>query len=81
VIDLALILTSLGFVAGLIRVVAGPSLADRIVAADVCFFAVIGSFGLLAVKVDVGEFVDAVLVATLLGFLATVALASLMERR
>jgi multicomponent Na+:H+ antiporter subunit F len=80
-IDVALILTMLGFIAGLIRVAMGPSLADRVLAADMCLFAVIGAFALLAVKLDVGAFVDAVLVATLLGFLATVALSTLVEKR
>ncbi len=80
-IDVALIVTSAAFGAGLLRVALGPTLADRAAAADVCVFAVVAALPLLAVKEGSEAFVDAVLVATLLGFVATVSLARLIERK
>lgn len=80
-LDGLLVVLALAFLLALIRVVRGPSLADRAVAADVCFLIVVGVLGLASVDRGVAEFVDVVLVATLLGFLATVALAWLIGGR
>lgn len=80
VIDLCLGMIGVAFALSLIRVGKGPSLADRAVAADVCLFCLVSALALLSVKNDAEEFVDAILVATLLGFIATVSLALLLER-
>jgi multicomponent Na+:H+ antiporter subunit F len=79
-IDLALAVLVLVFLGGLIRVAVGPSLADRAVAADLCLFTIVASFALLAVREDAFQFVDAVLVSSLLGFIAAVGLARLIAR-
>jgi multicomponent Na+:H+ antiporter subunit F len=80
-IDIALIALGLSFIAGLVRVALGPTLADRAVAADVCLFAVVAGLALLAIRKDEPVFVDAVLIATLLGFVAAVSFARLIGRR
>lgn len=80
-VDVALLFLGLAFAAGIARVVIGPTLADRAVAVDVCLFSVVGALALLSVRRGTEVFVDAVLIATLVGFVATVALARLVARR
>lgn len=75
-----LALLGIGFLAGLVRVAVGPTIADRAVGADVCLFCVVGVLSVLAVELEAPAFLDAVLVATLLGFIATMSLARLVGR-
>lgn len=79
-IDVALVLLVAAFLAALARVAWGPSVADRVIAADVCFFTVVATLALLSARNGTPWFLDAVLVATLLGFLASVSLARLIGR-
>jgi multicomponent Na+:H+ antiporter subunit F len=81
VVDLALLALAAGFVAALARVIVGPSVADRAVAADVCFYAVVAALALLSVRLEAPALLDAVLVATMLGFIATISLARLVRRK
>lgn len=75
-----LALLGIGFLAGLVRVAIGPTIADRAVSADVCLFCAVGALSVLAVDLQAPAFLDAVLVATLLGFIATMSLAWLIGR-
>lgn len=79
---LDLMLGALGVAFGLamVRVLRGPTIADRALAGDVALYAVIGAVALLALRQDAPPFLDVVLVATLLGFLASVALSLLIGR-
>jgi multicomponent Na+:H+ antiporter subunit F len=79
-LDLALAVLAVAFAISLIRAVRGPSVADRAVAADVALYAVVAAIALLAVRAGSTAFIDVVLIATLLGFLATVALSALVGR-
>ncbi len=79
-LDLALAVTASAFALSLLRVVLGPSVSDRAVAGDVGFYAVVAAIALLAVRTGQTAFIDVVLIATLLGFLATVALSVLIGR-
>lgn len=79
-IDLALIGLAVAFLLALVRGVVGPTLADRALAADVCLYTVVAALALLAIRQEAAPLLDVVLVATLLGFLASVALARLIER-
>ena len=63
------------------RVLWGPTVADRAVATDVALYGIIGAVALLALRQDADQLLDVTLVATLLGFLATVALSLLVGRR
>lgn len=80
IIDAALALLTFTFLAALVRVAVGPSLADRAVAADVALFAAISGIALLAVKFEAFAFHDVVIIATLLGFVATASLAWLLGK-
>lgn len=63
------------------RAVAGPTDGDRVVAMDLAFVAFVAAVALLAVRLRMPAVLVLVLVATLVGFLATVAVAHLLERR
>ena len=80
-VDAALGVLALAFLLGLLRAALGPGVADRAIAADVCFFSVVAGFALLALRSGSEAFIDVVLVASLMGFLATVALAALVGGR
>lgn len=80
-VDIALWVLAAGFVAALVRVILGPTVADRAVAADVCFYVVVAALALLSVRLGAPALLDAVLVATTLGFIATIALARLVRRK
>jgi multicomponent Na+:H+ antiporter subunit F len=80
-LDLTLLVLAAGFLAALIRVVIGPSVADRAVAADVCLYVVVAALALLSVRLEAVALLDAVLIATMLGFIATISLAALVRRR
>lgn len=80
-VDVALAAVAVSFALGLARAIIGPSVADRAIGTDVCLYAVVAGVALLALRTRVEAFVDVVLVATLLGFIATVALGTLLGRR
>lgn len=63
------------------RLVTGHSDADRVVAVDLAFVVFVAGTALLAVRLRAPSALILVLAATLVGFLATVALAHLLERR
>jgi multicomponent Na+:H+ antiporter subunit F len=79
-IDLALGILAVAFALGLVRAISGPSVADRALAADLCLYVIVAAIALLALRTGYAEFLDVVLIATLLGFLATVALGALISR-
>jgi multicomponent Na+:H+ antiporter subunit F len=79
-LDADLLVLAIAFAISLVRAVRGPSVADRAVAADVGLYAIVAGIALLAVRSGSTAFIDVVLIATLLGFLATVALSALVGR-
>jgi len=80
-VDLALVMLAAGFVAALVRIAIGPTVADRAVAADVCFYAVVAALALLSARLRTAALLDVVLIATTLGFVATISLARLVRRK
>jgi multicomponent Na+:H+ antiporter subunit F len=80
-IDLGLAVLALSFALGIVRAVRGPSVGDRAIAADLCLYAIVGAIALLTLRTTYDEFLDVILIATLLGFLATIALGALVGRR
>lgn len=78
-IGFGLVFVSVGF--GFIRLVLGPSLADRVVALDMMTVAIVAFCGLAAIRSFDAAFLDVALVLALVGFLATVALARFAERQ
>ncbi|MEJ5915382.1 monovalent cation/H+ antiporter complex subunit F [Pseudokineococcus sp. 1T1Z-3] len=81
VVDVCLVVMALCLLVASWRVVVGPSDADRVLAVDLGFVVVVCSVALLAVRLATPAFLDLVLVATLVGFLATVVLARLVAGR
>jgi len=71
---------SLAITGAFIRVINGPSLADRIVALDLVSYLAIGFLATFAVLADESSYIDAALVLALLAFLGTVAVARYIER-
>ena len=80
-LDPPLIAIAVAFALALLRVLRGPTVADRAIAADVALYGAIAAIALLAVREGSEQLADVTLVATLLGFLATVALSLLVGRR
>lgn len=78
--SIALVLVLLGFVAAIVRAAVGPSLPDRIVAAELGFIAAVSAILLIAILLDEPVLFDFALVAVLIGFLTTIGLARLVPR-
>lgn len=79
-VDVALLGLAVAFGLGIVRAIRGPHVADRALAADLGFYIIVAVIALFAVRTGHAEFLDVALVATLLGFLATVALGALIGR-
>jgi len=77
----ALVLTTIGGIAGCIRLVLGPSLADRVVSLDLVTVLLIAVAALMAIKTGEAVYLDLGLALALVGFLTTVAFARYAERR
>lgn len=77
----ALGLTVIGAIAGCIRLVLGPSLADRVVSLDLVTILLIAIAAILALSTGKAAYLDLGLALALVGFLATVAFARYAERR
>jgi len=71
---------SLAIAGAFVRVMRGPSLADRVVALDLVSYLAIGFLATYAVLADASSYVDAALVLALLAFLGTAAVARYIER-
>jgi multicomponent Na+:H+ antiporter subunit F len=80
-IDVALLMLALALALALVRVIRGPTVADRAVAADVCLYTVVAALSLLSIRLMAASLLDAVLIATMLGFVATLSLAILLRRK
>lgn len=79
-VEASLVLVVVSMLAAAYRVVLGPRDADRTVASDLLFFGFIGLVVLIGVRVGSGVVFDLTLIATLVGFLATLSLARLITR-
>ncbi len=80
-LDAALVVLALALVVATVRLVVGPTDADRALGVDFGFAVVIAAVALLAVRLDAPALLDLVLVGTLVGFLSTVAFARLVAAR
>lgn len=80
-IDLCLLVLAAAFVLSLVRLAAGPTPADRGLAADVGYLVVLAAIALVMVREGAVVYVDLVLVGTLVGFLALLAFAWYVHRR
>jgi multicomponent Na+:H+ antiporter subunit F len=74
------LLAAAGFLS-LLRLARGDSLPNRIVALDALLLVAVSGIAVGAVRTSRGAFVDALVLAALLGFISTVAVAGFMDRR
>ncbi len=65
----------------MVRLVRGPSLADRIVALDALLVVIVSGIAVDAARTGDGTYLDVLVVAALLGFVGTVNVARFIERR
>ncbi len=63
------------------RVLVGPSLSDRVIAADLFATMALGLIAIYVIRTGEPAFLDAGLVLTLVAFLGSVAFAKYLERR
>lgn len=80
-IHIALAILILALVMTAVRVIMGPTLADRVVALDQLVAIAIGFIAVIAVKTGFGLYVDIALALALVGFLATAAFARYIHMR
>ncbi len=71
---------SLGMVLAFIRLVIGPTLADRVVAVDVLATMAIGSLVMISIITGTALLLDIALAIALVVFLGTIAMAMTIER-
>lgn len=79
---IALVLLGLALVLSVVRIVAGPTLADRVLALDLLTVLAMGFVGAVAIRTGLTLYLDIAIALALLGFLATVAFARyILSRR
>ena len=78
---IALIMLTIAMLISVIRVVIGPTLADRVLALDLLTVVAIGFVGAIAIRTGLTLYLDIAISLALLGFLATVAFARYMLSR
>lgn len=76
----ALVLIALGVLAAVARAARGPSGADRAVASELVFVAAVAAIAILSVVLESPLLLDVALVMVLIGFLATIGFARLVDR-
>lgn len=76
-----LIMMTLAMLIAVIRVVIGPTLADRVLALDLLTVLAMGFVGAIAIRTGLTLYLDIAISLALLGFLATVAFARYMLSR
>lgn len=81
VTTICLVLIALGALLVTIRLVIGPSLADRVVATDLLLTLLTAGAGVLAARTQDGVYLIVMVIVAVLGFLATAMVARFIEGR
>ncbi|MFD1858937.1 pesticidal protein Cry26Aa [Aeromicrobium camelliae] len=79
-IEIAMIAIGATILLAVVRIVIGPTSADRAVAADLLSFSIIAEIALIGTRLGSTGTYDLVLVATLVAFLSAVSIARVMGR-
>jgi multicomponent Na+:H+ antiporter subunit F len=79
--DIGLGLLSLAILFTVVRIVRGPTLADRILGLDLITTLGIGFVGVIAIKTGFTLYVDIAIALGIVGFLSTIALARYLLRQ
>ena len=77
----SLIMLTIAMLIAVVRVVIGPTLADRVLALDLLTVLAMGFVGAIAIRTGLTLYLDIAISLALLGFLATVAFARYMLSR
>ena len=80
VVAASAVLLAAAVLASAVRIVRGPSSADRVIALDMLSLLGVAAAGLAAVSSGTAAFIDIALGVALVGFLATVAFAGFIAR-
>lgn len=78
-IELLLVLLTISFVLGFIRLIKGPDVPNRALAFDLIALHAVGIVALIAIRHEAPMLLDIAMVAAVLGFIGTVLLARYME--
>jgi multicomponent Na+:H+ antiporter subunit F len=78
---IALILLGLALLVSVVRIIIGPTLADRVLALDLLTVVAMGFVGAIAIRTDQMLYLDIAIALALLGFLATISLARYLMTR
>lgn len=79
--DIALVLIGLSMLMAMIRLLRGPTLADRVVALDLLAFFAAGAISIIAIGSGRPELMMVAIVVALLTFMGTAAFALYLERQ
>ena len=79
-LNIAMVLTLTGLVAASVRLILGPSRADRVVALDLITILLVAIAAQLSLLYEEAAYLDLGLAIALIGFLATVAFARYIEK-
>jgi multicomponent Na+:H+ antiporter subunit F len=71
---IALVLLGLALLISVVRIIIGPTLADRVLALDLLTVVAMGFIGTIAIRTGLTLYLDIAIALALLGFLATIAL-------
>ena len=75
VADIAFVLLGLAATMVVVRIIRGPTLADRILGLDVLTLLGIGAIGIFALRTGLSLYLDLAIALALVGFVATIAFA------
>ena len=78
---IAFVLLGFGMLATIVRIVRGPTLADRILGLDMITFLAVGMVGVFAIRTGLFLYVDIAVALALVGFLSTAAFARYLLSR
>jgi len=80
VLTVVFALLVMGLMLSFIRLVRGPSLADRVIALELIALTTVALILTYAMQTNVSDFIDVALVLALTGFMAAVGFARFLER-
>ena len=80
ILYIALLVSSISLVMFMIRIIIGPSIADRILGLDSFGITLVGFIGIVMILQDTIAYSDVILVLSILSFVGTVALSKFLER-
>jgi multicomponent Na+:H+ antiporter subunit F len=81
VTTICFVLLGLAMIGAIVRIIIGPTLADRILGLDTITILAVGIIGVFAVRTGLALYADIAIAVALVGFLSTVAFARYLLSR